>query len=70
MMSQKIIAPLQQHLVNLNTIDYLWDSNVEVMENMLRDISKTEVYIDDMSLHQHLGRTYECASHSTKETTR
>ena len=31
MMNQKIFAPLQHHLANLNIIDYLWVSNVPLI---------------------------------------
>ena len=42
----------------------------EVMENILRDISETEVYIEYRCLHQYLGGSHESTLHSATETTR
>ncbi len=54
MKNQKIYAQLQHLLVNSNTIDYQWDSNVplifaqDIMENIFREVEDAEVYIDDI----------------------
>ncbi len=43
----------------------------EVMENIFRDISETEIYIDDIGVFTNSWEEpHESASHSTTETTR